>query len=567
MALTEERTAGIEKTSYAHRSHALWYVFGWIVAAFIVIVKIHVTNPPIADDAFITLRYSYNLIHHGSFTYNFPSTQLTSAETSPLYGLFLAPFLYFFNPVTSFDIIMVGSVASSALLLFHLIRREWGGLGGLLAALILLLNDFLYATRGMETSLFIFASLAAILLLHSVVGDLISIDRSAKLPKALAAGIVLAIATFIRGEGVLLLLFPATELLLGMGRNYRIARRNEKQRLENPHAFIEPTPGPIRATFDTFRKPLNTIFMFTIGCLLVALPMAVILVIETGSFIPGTLLAKQAQARSGFWGRGWVYYTNMVNFVKTNPWQYEAYSLVALAALGLIVVIISKTHWRTRPLTLTIIGFALLQLIAYGNILVVPFYHWYMGPQIVAVSALSAIAVTAALTRFKRSTPTKILAVPTTVLFAYFMYESLTLVGQAGIPSRQASYMDAAAWLKSNTSQNATVAASEIGYLGYYSKRQMIDYVGLLSPQAARWVSQGNLFYWIYYDHPDYWIVHTPIWSLEEAAKLPWFTTSYVPVKSFPGIVIYHKVAPVPPLPSSQQIFRQLSEVPWKTTN
>lgn len=567
MALTKERTAVKESRTDTHKSHAFWYLLGWILAALIAVTKIHFTNPPIADDAFITLRYSYNLIHHGSFTYNFPTSQLTSAETSPLYGLLLAPFLYFFNPVTSFNIIMVGSVASSALLLFHLISREWGRLGGFLAALILLLNDYLYATRGMETSLFIFASLAAILLLHSVAQNLISKDRRARLAKALAAGIVLAIAVFIRGEGVLLLLFPATELLLGMGRNYSAARRDEKQRLENSRALIEPNPSPIRATFDTFGKPLNTILIFTLGCLLVTLPMAVILEVETGSFLPGTLLAKQAQARSGFWGRGWVYYTNMVNFVKINPWRYEVYCLLALAALGLMVVIISRTHWRTRPLTLTIIGFALLQLIAYGNILVVPFYHWYLGPQIVAVSALSAIAISVAFTRFRRSAQAKTFAVPAILLLAYFMYSSLTLVGQAGIPWRQASYMDAAAWLKSNTPKNTTVAASEIGYLGYYSQRQMIDYVGLLSTQAAQWVGQGNLFYWIYYDQPDYWIVHTPTWSLEEATKLPWFTTSYTPVASFQGIVIYKKVAPVPPLPSSQQIFRQLSEVPWKATN
>ena len=105
-------------------------------------------------------------------------------------------------------------------------------------------------------------------------------------------------------------------------------------------------------------------------------------------------------------------------FASHLPWRYEIYCLVALAFLGLIVLVTSKTHWKTRPLTLTIIGFAVLQLIAYGNILVIPFYHWYTGPQIVAVSALSAITVTAALTRFKRSAPAKILAVPTAVLFA-----------------------------------------------------------------------------------------------------------------------------------------------------
>ena len=66
------------------------------------------------------------------------------------------------------------------------------------------------------------------------------------------------------------------------------------------------------------------------------------------------------------------------------------------------------------------------------------------------------------------------------------MYESLTLVGGAEIPLNQASYMEAAAYLKGNTSQNTTVAASDIAYLNYYSQRQLIDEVGLLSTQAAQ---------------------------------------------------------------------------------
>ena len=565
MAITKERTAVKDSRADTHKSHALWYLLGWILAALIAMIKIHLTNPPIADDAFITLRYSFNLIHHGSFTYNFPTPQLTSAETSPLYGLLLAPVLYFFNPVTSFNIVMVASVASGALLLYELIRREWGVFAGYLAALIFLLNDYLYATRGMETSLFIFASLGTILLLHSVTHDLLTIDRKARLAKALGAGILLATTVFIRGEGVLLLLFPPIELVLGMGRNYRTAKREDQLRLQNPHALIEPNPRPIRTTFETPGKPLKTLLAFILGTLIVTAPMATLLQLETGSFIPGTLLAKQAQARSGFWGKGWLYYTNMVNFIKTNPWRNEIYDLAIFAGLGLIIILFSKTHWRNRPLTLTIIAFALLQLIAYGNILIVPFYHWYMGPQIVAVSALSAIALSVILAKFRRSLAAKAATIPALILFAFFIYSSTTLIGQTGIPWDQASYMEAAGWLQENTPANATVASSEIGYLGYYSQRQMVDYVGLLSKQAANWVGQGNLFYWIYYYKPDYWIVHNPPWSLEEATKLPWFQTTYSPVAYFKGIVIYKRVAPVPPLPENQQIFAQLSEVPWKT--
>ena len=224
LKLTEEITTTPESKPKKRYSLILFYVLGWICAAGIAIAKIHFANPQIADDAYITLRYSYNLLHHGVFTYNFPSPQPTAAETSPLYGLLLTPLLHWFDPVRTFKIVMVASVASSALLLYELIRREWGIAAGILAALILLLNDYLYVTLGMETSLFIFACLTAMLLLHSVAKDLIATHRKQRAFKALIAGVVFAIAVFIRGEAAILLLFPAIELFLGIGRNYRQAK-------------------------------------------------------------------------------------------------------------------------------------------------------------------------------------------------------------------------------------------------------------------------------------------------------------------------------------------------------
>ena len=563
--LTEERAPVQDEPAKPRNYHLLlWYVLGWIVAAGIAAAKIYLTNPKIADDAYITLRYSYNLIHHGVFTYNFPSTSLAGAETSPFYGLLLTPLLNYFSPVQTFNIAMVLSVASSALLLFELIRREWGFATGILAALVLLLNDYLYATRGMETSVFIFACLGTILLLHSVVQDLISPQKKAHPIKALIAGVLLAITVFIRGEGILLVLFPIIELIMGMGRNRKMAKEADRVRREDPLAFIEAVPGPIRATFEAPGKPLKTVATFILGGLVITVPLIIFLYSQTGRIIPGTLLAKEAQARSGFWGRGWLYYTIMESFIKINPWRYEIYALAVLAAIGLLIVIISKSHWKTRPLTLTIIAFALIQLIAYGNVIVVPFYHWYMGPQIIAVSALAGIAAVEVVSRFRKRISAKLLAVPTLALFAYFAYSSMTLIGPSGIPWRQASYQEAAAWIDANSPPNATVAASEIGYLGYFTQHPMIDYVGLLHSQTADWVRQGNLFYWIYYSKPDYWVVHNPPWSLEEATKLPWFHASYTQVATFKGLVIYKKTGYVPALPQSQQIFVQLSEVPWR---
>lgn len=525
------------------------YILGWLASAAIAVAKIHFSNPAIADDAYITLRYSYNLLHHGVFTFNYPAVHAAGAETSPLYGLILTPLLHYFSPVRCFDIVMGVSVASSAVLLFELIHREWGVLTGLMASIAFLLNDYLYATRGMETALFIFACLATILVLHSLARDLLTTHKRPTPLKSFAGGLLLAIATFIRGEGILLLLFPAIELVIGMFVNYRSAKIADRTRRLEPHPLIEPKVRLIRTTFETAGKPFKMFFSFVAGAALVSLPLVLFLRIETGHIIPATLQAKEAQARSGFWGKGWIYYTGLENFIKTQQWRFEIYTLAVLAFLGLLVLIFSKTNLRTSPLTLTLLGFGVLQLIAYGSVLIVPFYHWYFGPQILAVSTLAGIATGKGLLALKKSTLRKALALPAIALFAYFAYTSITIVGVPGTPLNQRSYTQAAAWLDANTPRNATVAASEVGYLGYYSHRQMIGYLGLLDPKTIIWLKQGNLFSWIYYYKPDYWIVHQPTWAFEQATQLPWFPNSYTAVASFPGLTIYKRINPAPASP------------------
>jgi len=39
-------------------------------------------------------------------------------------------------------------------------------------------------------------------------------------------------------------------------------------------------------------------------------------------------------------------------------------------------------------------------------------------------------------------------------------------------------------WLRDNTPPNSSVALEPIGYIGYYSERYIIDFVGLVSPQV-----------------------------------------------------------------------------------
>ena len=90
----------------------------------------------------------------------------------------------------------------------------------------------------------------------------------------------------------------------------------------------------------------------------------------------------------------------------------------------------------------------------------------------------------------------------------------------------------------------------------------MIDYLGLLSNRTAKWTEQANFYNWLFYYKPDYWVVHNPFWSFEEAVQLPWFHTVYSKVASFPGLIIYKKTGVIPSISGSEALFAKLSTVP-----
>jgi len=63
----------------------------------------------------------------------------------------------------------------------------------------------------------------------------------------------------------------------------------------------------------------------------------------------------------------------------------------------------------------------------------------------------------------------------------------------------------AAQWVSKNTETNAIIAAHDIGALGYYGERQLVDLAGLISPDVipfirdeeklARFLNENNVEY------------------------------------------------------------------------
>jgi arabinofuranosyltransferase len=85
-------------------------------------------------------------------------------------------------------------------------------------------------------------------------------------------------------------------------------------------------------------------------------------------------------------------------------------------------------------------------------------------------------------------------------------------------------YKKVALWIKENTSKDAKIASFEIGIVGFYSERYIIDFMGLVQKHNALSISQNKFTEWYSRHKPDYILLHYPAWTpYEEIANSEYF--------------------------------------------
>lgn len=94
------------------------------------------------------------------------------------------------------------------------------------------------------------------------------------------------------------------------------------------------------------------------------------------------------------------------------------------------------------------------------------------------------------------------------------------------------AYEDLGRWLDTRTPPGASVGYLEIGIMGYYARRRVIDPLGLVNPGVAPHVAQRD-FLWAYRQYrPDY-IVYNPAFFPELLGIVRdqgWFKAEYASV-------------------------------------
>ncbi len=410
------------------------------------------------DDPWIHLTYARNLHDHQTFAY-FPGDASSQGSTSPLYTMLLAlGFSITRNEkVLSYTLGIVFHALFLGLLTLWARRRLGGGLWAALAGALVALdvNVGLLSVSGMETSLFLF---------------LVALAFWARATRrALLTAVSLGLSIWVRPDGLILsLLFALDEAC-------------NRRWIRGPAAAAEdPGPGVVRGGGAGLRSAAFRALVPFAG-LLAGYFLFNRIVGET--WLPSTFGAKtvgyQANPRSLFlaMGVGAAFFR--------NGW-------LVLAPFALIAI--GGEVWRLahrRPgLVRPEVGWLLGLPVAY--LVLLPFAHRFSRYLVPAVPALAIVGLAGLKQATERTARRRTALSIAVVLIAGAL--GLQLRGAAvGVQIyselcryHQARHERTAVWLREHTSPDAVIATHDIGAIGYYAHRRVIDMAGIVQPAVVR---------------------------------------------------------------------------------
>lgn len=405
------------------------------------------------DDPFITYRYAQNLASGMGFVYN--PGQLIQSTTTPLFALLLAGLSNFWSDIPRLaNLVGALSIPVGAVLLWDLARGWKTPVIGWAVLLLYPTFPLLLITIGSETPLYLALCLAAF-------------SAYAREKYTLVA-IASAFAVLVRPDGILV---PAI-----LGLDYLIRSRK---------------PVPWRA-FWVF--------------LLITVPWFIYAWIYFGSPLPVTLAAKQGQGAMAISEK---FAPGLLTTAKPylSLWHYRIETALMLIGIGTLL-------WKLRTdrsylQWVIFLLWPILYFLAF-SILGVSRYFWYYAPLIpgfVVLVGLGAWGLTTITfhsvkklwARFNKlnSIPSQsslqfsasALIVITLTLLAVFQIVNLDFFRPKN-NARYLIYREVGEWLNANTKAEDWVGTLEVGIIGFFAERPMVDFAGLIHPDVAAKLSE-----------------------------------------------------------------------------
>lgn len=495
-----------KKSSFIHDPETRTRIARIIIIAglFLVVAFFRYKTRTITDDAFITYRYSRNLINGLGLVYN-PGERVLGT-TSPLYTFVIAGGMLFgFTPWTIslfLDCFFMTGVLWMLLRMGELIGDK---LWGYLVILLLFMDPLLcLPVAGMETGLFLFLIYGAFLS---------SIQNKRSLSVILAL-----LALYTRPEGGLALMIVLPPALMDF--------KNRK-----------------------VRKDWVKILMIVLIPLVCA---AIFMKFYYGSLIYQSIKGKHAHTNvTRVWPLFFDYFFKRQFFVG-NRFDIRG----VLEWIGFILIL--ARYPRLRIFVYWFFAYLIFMRLGRAPSFVhyhTPLYHVEMmglGITLITLARIFVNGLHKLVTLMNKNSdsffmqkisPRSPLLVPFTFLLFIFISpvffrvssEIFFWVYRSQRPTLECKgYEFAGQWIKDNSSPMDVVMAPEIGYIGYFSERRIFDVMGLITPEAAKEVGKLWVWDWAERKNPEY-VVYP--FSMREFTKLP---VSFVNQYEIAHVFIHH---------------------------
>ena len=436
------------------------------------------------DDAWIHQTYAKNLVTFGSWTYS--SGMVSGGSTSPLWTLLISLGYLISN---NFGILWTFVISVMAFLLLvsfsSLTFRNEGDQTQIWKVFffgLLLASEWhlLWSTgSGMETTLYSLAIVFLMYLLFKVQQNWLWI------------GITAGLLVWLRPDGITLL---------------------------GPIAFI------FVLQFTRKQSSLKELFSFLGPYIFFGAGYILFNLLTTGNILPNTFYAKQIE------------YQELLNapifnriLTEISPVMTGAGLLVLPGFLFEIWQSIRTKNTKYFAIILWILGFILL----YSFRLPVVYQHGrYIVPVIAPYFILGCIGIFSLLSQIKNIKFGKLLSVTwigSIAIIAVGFYFIGMNTYRSDVEIINQLLVQPAKWVNDNLSQDDIIAVHDIGAMGYFSNRKLIDLAGLINPEVIPIMNdQNKIFQFMKTSDADYFVGFQDWYSNSST----WGT----PIKLFTGI-------------------------------
>lgn len=443
----------------------LFYVLVTILPVFLAFIYVRFaakTNMAYSfplDDPWIHLTFAKNLAQYFSFSY-FKNEMVTAGSTSPLYTIILAfMFLISSNEMLISYFLGITFFALASVSFYKLSKYEFDKeiIFALLCAGIFIIDKWMnfIAASGMETTLFIFL--------------LIISAYFYKTRNAIPFGITLGLIIWTRPDGFV---FVAAVII-----DYVIVRLYSKNQLK----LILFSEKEI--------KQIVMIFISIVGLYFLMNYML------SGSILPNTYKAKLTYYSPEFRSR--------MDFLKWEVWDYfktGAYYVIMIGFLFSLGKLIFDFYKKTYNPNTVYVVFILALIFIYW--LKLPYAHRFgrylmpIIPFFILVGTIGFRDLARIVNKFTNNPLFSKSLFYILIGITYFIgiknYDEnreLFAIQSKYIYDRQVS---AAIFLRKNTNENDVIATHDVGAIGFYSNRKIVDIAGLVTPELISKINDQN---------------------------------------------------------------------------